>query len=272
MSEHKEHNMLDSKKFIVAVSVVAIVFVCGIWLGFVLNDNKIATERKLSINQEVEVRSKAEPDTFKAKIRIQGSNTLRALSKLNDEQSESLVQTFNAVSRLIKANKEICSGGSYGYSPEVYYERNRRKVGFSAYQEIVCSFGSEQKSAYEKLLKAVGVEVGRNALLTLPILPIQAIITPEQIDRSTQEMRTELIKKAQGVAKQYSKALKQNCNIEDISFQEVGNTKPQARNGVMAMSAETPSSKVAPNGVSLPTTKEEDLVLSANFIIGCMTK
>lgn len=269
--------MLDSKKFIVAVSVVAIVFVCGIWLGFALNDNKIATERKLTINQEMEVRSKAEPDTFKAKIRIQGSNALRALSKLNDDQSDSLVQTFEAVSRLIKANKEICSGGSYGYAPEVYYERNRRRVGFSASQEIECSFGIEQKTSYEKLLKAVGVEVGRNALLTLPLLPLQAIVTPEQIDKNTQEMRTELLKKAQGVAKQYSKALRQECNIEDINFQEVDNLKApkvQGRNGVMAMSVEPASAKSALNNreLSLPTTKEEDLVLNASFIIGCMPK
>lgn len=271
--------MLDSKKFIVAVSVVAIVFVCGIWLGFALNDNKIATERKLSINQEVEVRQKAEPDTFKAKIRIQGSNALRALSKLSDEQTESLTQTFEAVSRLIKANKEICSGGSYGYAPEVYFERNRRRMGYSANQEIMCSFGSEQKSSYEKLLKAIGVEVGRNSLLMLPILPIQAIITPQQIDKNTQEMRTELLKKAQAVAKQYSRALKQNCNIEDINFQDIDNGKAHQKNGLLATSAESASLKTVSNAVpnmpqsmTLPTTKEEDLVLSASFTIGCMPK
>ena len=319
-----------SAKWAYGAILAFVAFVFGLILGVIYVEAKSGEKKqKLVIAQALEVERKIMPDKLRETIEIGANDKLRHTRLLSKEQEVALIRAANAISKEVLAAKDVCSGGSFSFGNDEFWEsetingkyQNRKVIGYAFKQVVDCEFSagdfvaSSDSSAssssvadsdkHERVVKNIREIVGGSEFLNLYVSSIEPFISTDFLRQKTQEMRSEILAKAQSVAEDYSRILKRKCLVGALSFNDRGEVyarqnlampnaprvydSADARLYKSADSSDTmgttalasPSlSLVAPNNIesanttnentqNIPVLKESQISLSANFNITC---
>lgn len=221
---------------------------------------------EMLIKQDLSIVAKVPPTTFSSTIQVLGSDKLQKQKNLSLEDKNSIIKTYNTLNAFVK-NSAICKGGSFSITPLYEYKNGKRdQVGFESAYHLGCEFKEESKEDFNAILDFIERETQKNPYLLFPIPSVNKNITQEDLREIEGKLNAELIKKANTMAKEYSKTTDKKCTIKEISLGEDSTPAPILRRATLAAAKSTDN---ALEDISMPTAKDYEKTARAKVVFSC---
>ncbi|WP_205588320.1 hypothetical protein [Helicobacter vulpis] len=200
-------------KLVLGVAVALGVFIGGLaFERFVLG--KHFRGQALQVALELQESQQVPPKTYNAHLLFSSTNTLLNAPELSASQEESLKEAFAQINRLARES-QLCQETSYSVRPNYSFVDHKQTLsGHRLYASMACKFGVAKIAEYEQLRDKIAKIAADNELFVLntPALHLQA----DSQDRTN--LQNALVSQAQAKRDLFSKTLKKQCHIKNLSF------------------------------------------------------
>ena len=171
---------------------------------------------EMTIKQDLSVSAESETTKYRSLVRVSGSEALLNLKTLTLADKNDIIKTYNAINAFLGKNS-ICKGGSFSIEP-LYENKNgaRMQVGFESQYSLECVFSEIQNSEFQRILRTIESEVGKNKYLSLGVSRIEKVLDEQALEILTEQLNARLLEFALQKAKEYSNLSHRKCNVKSI--------------------------------------------------------
>lgn len=228
------------------------------------NISLVASE--MLIKQDLTIHTQIFPATYSSTIQIIGSQKLHNEKNLSLEDKNKIIKTYNSINTFLK-NSSICKGGSFDITPFYEYQNNtREQKGFESNYSLNCEFKYEMAKDFNKILDFIQKQIIANDFLLLPIPKITKIIKKDDLEKIDEKLNQALLNKANEIAQNYSKNLKKQCTIKEISL---GLTSRMENTPLNSTATLAKSDSNSLEDIKMPTGKEVEKTAKGKVIFSC---
>lgn len=246
-----------------------IAFISVFWASFV----GMNVSAEMLIKQDLNVSVEVEATKYTSSIVIRESETLRKLKELSLDNKNAIIKTYNGINESL-GKESICKGGSFKIEPIYEYKNGKRiQSGFESHYSLNCEFNEEQKKDYDKILRKIESEVGKNQYLLFTLPNVEKILDEKMLTKVDEQLNAKLLELALQKAKEYSSLARQKCSVKEINLGALAQPQQERAMPTLMKASLNAAKDMAVEeeleNVSLPTARNTQKTAQGRVVFSC---